>query len=349
MKTLIVFLLLAQFCVNSQAQTAHAVALIYHHVDIRTPALTSISPQQFEQQLDYVEANGFVVMALPELVQRMAAGKPLPDKVLTFTFDDAYESIYTTVYPLFKKRGWPFTVFVSTDPVDKAYGLQSSWPQLREMAANRATIANHSASHQHLAVRLDNETEAAWRQRVTADINRAQARIKTEIGSSPKLFAYPYGEYDRALQAIVKALGYTAFGQQSGAWGLSSDPQAIPRFAFGGAHTDIKEFAVKIGSLPFTIIASKATDNPLPHKQSRPELILEFAEGNYQALTCFGSGQGALPLEWLAKTSVLIKPAKDIPVGRSRINCTLPAGNGRFYWYSHQWIRLNKNNQWILD
>lgn len=342
-------ILLCCLCHQALAEPPHAVALIYHHIDSTTPKSTSVSPAQFRQQLDYLQENHFTVLALPEIARRIARGESLPDKVVALTFDDAYRSVYTQAYPLLKTRNWPFTVFVNTAAIDQQSRLHSSWEQLREMAAFGATIANHSETHAHLAYRLPNETESQWQQRVTAEINNAEQRIKNELGTAEKLFAYPYGEYDSALQELLKNLGYTAFGQQSGAWGTTTDKLAIPRFAFAGDYADMDDFKLKVATLPFAIKKINVADNPLPHNQQRPALRLEFMPGNFQDLNCYGSGQGALALAWESAHTVIIKPNKAIPVGRSRVNCTMPAGNGRYYWYSHQWIRLDKNNQWILD
>ncbi len=130
---------------------------------------------------------------------------------------------------------------------------------------------------------------------------------------------------------------------------MTTNLQAIPRFAFSGQYVDIEDFALKSSSLPFEIISTGSEHNPLAHKQTKPWLQLEFVPGNYQKLNCFGSRQGALAMTWKSGNVVVITPSKAVPVGRSRVNCTMPAANGRFYWYSHQWIRLNKNKQWILD
>lgn len=349
MKQILTWLAMTSFCLSALASQPHAVVLLYHHVDSDTPQVTSVTPEQFEQQLNHLAEQQFTVMPLPEIARRIAAGETLPDKTVAISFDDAYRSVYSQAFPRLKQRGWPFTVFVNTAAVDQHHGIQSSWEQLREMAANGATIANHSVNHGHLARRLDNETEANWQTRVNAEISQAQQRIKDEIGHSEKLFAYPYGEFDLALQLLVKDLGYTAFGQQSGAWGGSTDSRAIPRFAFAGQYGDMKDFALKVSTLPFALSSANTADNPLPHSNNRPLLRLEFETGNYQGLNCFGSGQGALALKWLSKTIVEVTPNKAIPVGRSRVNCTMAAGNGRFYWYSHQWIRLDASEQWILD
>ena len=53
---------------------------------------------------------------LQELVDALRAGQPLPDRTAAITFDDGYISIYDTAWPLLRARGWPFTVFVNTEP-----------------------------------------------------------------------------------------------------------------------------------------------------------------------------------------------------------------------------------------
>ncbi|MEE8060137.1 MAG: polysaccharide deacetylase family protein [Pseudomonadales bacterium] len=197
----------------------HAVILLYHHVSDNTPAITSISPQVFEQQLLYLENNGFSIWPLTKIIYYLQKRKILPDKTLAITFDDSYQSVFSEAYPRLKIRHWPFTIFVSTDSVDQGFNYQTSWDELRSMAANGATIANHSTSHKHLLQRNNNESKQQWRQRIRQDIETAQRRIQQGIGSNHKLFAYPYGEYNGELTKLVESLGYIGFGQQSGAVG----------------------------------------------------------------------------------------------------------------------------------
>ena len=111
----------------------HAVILIYHHVSDKTPSSTSITPDLFDQHLEYLATNGFRVMDLPSVVQIIKEGQDLPDSVVVLTFDDGYESVYTEVFPRLKKRGWPFTVFVCPDAIDRHEGPVMSWDELREM------------------------------------------------------------------------------------------------------------------------------------------------------------------------------------------------------------------------
>lgn len=326
---------------------SHAVVLVYHHVSERSPAITSVSPAQFEQQLQYLAYQQFSVWPLEKIVRFLKSKQALPDKVVAISFDDNYRSVYQEAFPRLKARGWPFTIFVSSDAVDQRHQWQANWQQLREMAADGATIANHSASHGHLLQQHTQESDSQWQQRIRLDIMKGGRRIEQEIGTVSRLFAYPYGEYNQALSTLVAELGYTAFGQHSGAIGQFSHPQQLPRFAIAGQYAQLGDFGLKVHTLalPVTATIDVMNDNPLGYFQLRPKLSLRVDRPlpSIHLLRCFGSGQGELQLSWQDKqfNHVNINPGQDIPVGRSRYNCTLPTANGRFYWYSKPWIRLD--------
>lgn len=328
------------------------VVLVYHHVSEQTPAVTSISPADFESQLDFLQQQQFEVWPLTKLIASLQATEAIPDKVVAISFDDNYESVYTEAFPRLKARGWPFTIFVSTDALDKGINMQSSWEQLREMAAAGATIANHSASHDHLLAKLPNETDSQWRQRISDDLARAQQRIEQHIGTHHTLFAYPYGEFNPALAALVSKLGYTGIGQQSGPLYTPALTVALPRFPFAGNYTKIDDFALKVLSIPLPVTGTDYRTGPLAYSEQKPTLVLTLEPGDYspRQLRCYGSGQGLLELEWLGEWQVKVKPGKAIPVGRSRFNCTLPSRyrSGkliRYHWYTHPWIRLTEDGQ----
>src|SRR5690606_24950387 len=108
---------------------------------------------------------------------------------VAITFDDAYLSIYTNAYPQLKARNWPFTVFVNTRAVDERHSVVMSWDQLRDMQKNRGLIANHTQSHPYLIEPPKNRQLNDW---LEEEINGAEKRLQTELGTSHKLLAYPY-------------------------------------------------------------------------------------------------------------------------------------------------------------
>lgn len=335
-----------------------AVILQYHHVSDRTPASTSTSPERFAMHLDYLARQGFEIVPLQRLVDILRAGGPLPDRTAAITFDDGYLSIYTTAWPLLSRRGWPFTVFVNTEPHDRQQAGFMSWDQLRELSAGGATVANHTVSHPYLLERRADQDESAWRASVAAEISGAQRRIEQELGSAPALLAWPYGEYDAVILDIAGSLGFAGFGQHSGPLADYSDLRALPRFPFGGSYGDAADFAVKVNSLPLPLVPGGESirwetpdggplhDIVLTESDTPPVLALRLADGlDPGRLACFASGQGSAPTR-AERPWVLVQAEKPLPVGRSRYNCTAPAARpGQYFWYSQPWIVRPANGQ----
>lgn len=328
---------------HSPAPESQAVILMYHHFGNVEHPSTNIRLQQFDAQLEHLAQAGYQVWPLERVADYIVNNKPFPGRVVAITIDDAYRSVYTEAYPRLKARGWPFTVFVATDGVDADYQAYVGWDQMREMQQHGATFANHSASHDYLVRRLANETEPQWRVRIRDDIGRAQRRLKQELGSAPNLFAYPYGEYNTALAAIVAEFGLVAFGQQSGPVGLGADSRALPRFPMAERFAAIEDFRQKVASLAFPITEATPWD-PVWSGDAAPVMTITLGKSNarLEQLTCFVSGQGRVSVEWIDRPArqFSVQAPAPLPGGRSRYNCTAPSSQkGRFYWYSHLWIR----------
>ena len=346
------------FALTTLATTpAHsAVILQYHHIDVDTPSSTSTTPAQFLQHLELIKSEGFSVVPLTDLIDKLETKKSdvtresdAFDKQVAITFDDGYLSVFTEAYPLLKQRQWPFTVFVNTAPIDERSALHVSWDQLGEMTAHGATVANHSVSHDHLLQRLKGETPSQWQERISADILAAEGRILEETSQSVRLLAYPYGEYDAALKVLLKSLGFTAFGQHSGPVSNAHSNQAIPRFPFGGRYGSSGDFRTKINALAFPIdeIHLQGRSGTLEDgvvitgdELKSIDLILRNEVG---LVHCFGPG--ALSVEQNPQ-GVRIVIKDKIPIGRSRVNCTSRHPSGRYLWFSQPLFRPNDNGVW---
>ncbi len=344
----LLLLLIFVFAAASSAAERQAVIFMYHHFGVEKYPSTNVRLAQFEAHLDYIADNGYQVWPLQRVVRHLRDDKPFPARVVAITIDDAYTSVYTEAFPRLRARGWPFTVFVATDGVDRGYKALMSWQQMREMQRHGASFANHSASHDHLIRRRPGETDAAWLTRLREDIQRAQRRLKEELGEAPMLLAYPYGEFNTALADLVAELGYTAFGQQSGPAGLGYDLRALPRYPMSERFADMDGFRTKIASLALPVLSAEpwepvidAADNP-----PRLRVTLGDSEARLGQLACFVSGQGRVEVAWedRATRRFAVRAGEPLPVGRSRYNCTAPSSQrGRYYWYSHLWIRLPAN------
>ena len=312
---------------------ADLVTLQYHHVSDSTPSATSTSVSLFEAQLDMISELDLDVVPLQAGTEHALAGSDGPNQ-LAITFDDAYDSVYDTAAPMLAARDYPYTIFVNTDAVGKRGYM--TWEQLAELGAKAGvTIANHSADHAHLA-RKPGEPEEQWQSRVAHSLDSAQALIDEKLGSAPPLFAYPYGEFDAALETELADRGWYGYGQQSGPIGEHSGTTRLPRFPMANAYGQLNSLPDKLQSKAFPVPADQLPGGVLT--ENPPLLGFELPK-NMDAgrLTCFASGQGRIDFETTGG-EVKVRAPEAFNSRRLRYNCTHPAGNGAFYWLSHQWL-----------
>jgi peptidoglycan/xylan/chitin deacetylase (PgdA/CDA1 family) len=321
-----------------------AVVLMYHRFGQDRYPSTSVRLERFDAHLEHLASAGYAVVPLADVVACLKGEGDLPKGAVAITIDDAYRSVYTEAYPRLKARGWPFTVFVATDPVDQGLSDYMTWEQMREMAGHGATYANHGASHDSMVGEPHDADDAVQAKRVRADIEKARRRLSEELSPLPAIFAYPYGEYDEVAAGVVEDLGFIAFGQHSGALGPTSDRRALPRYPINEAYSAMDDFRMKMKTRPLPVTQVEPWDPVIATRSPRLELTLRQTDARLDALACFVGGQGQVKVEWLEPgRRFAVQPPEALSAGRNRVNCTAPAKDGgRYHWFSHQWIVLAK-------
>ncbi|NNJ96026.1 MAG: polysaccharide deacetylase family protein [Gammaproteobacteria bacterium] len=353
MTRILSFLVLLLVWVPSQA-TTHCVILQYHHFSDQTPAITSVSPAQFDDHLAYLSTHKFNVLPLRQVVAALRQNKTLPDRCVSLTVDDAYQSVYTNAFPRLQKLGWPLTVFVNSEAVDRGLASYMTWDQMRELSSQGVVFENHGHGHIHMIRKNSAESDQDWRQRITNDVNTAQRRISEEIGDAPQLFAYPYGEFSPATAEIIDAMGLVGFGQQSGPAWSGADFAALPRFPMAAKYAELKNFRIKVNTLPLPVVGLWPKDPLLVLQQRRPTLKLKLVAGAYSKaeLQCYINGSSDVAINWSRDIpdQLTVTPNFDLRPGRHRTNCTMPSPEkGRFHWYSHNWFVRNPDGSWYSE
>ncbi|MEQ9450690.1 MAG: polysaccharide deacetylase family protein [Pseudomonadales bacterium] len=319
------------------------MVLLYHHVAEDTPAATTISPRLFKRHLDYLSEHGYQVLALSDIVARLQQGEPLPAQTVAITFDDAYRSLLEVAVPELNQRQWPYTVFVNTQAVATRAGPYLTWSELRTLRDQGASIQNHSHSHDHLAFPAPEESRSAWIKRVREDIALAQQQLTTQLEIEPTLFAWPYGEYTPELDAVVQQLDLVGFAQQSGAISvdaLSSGQAALPRTPFNEQNGGMDRFIERLKMLPLPVQSDPPTGLRLSASEDRPAVKIDISAppARIDELACYANGV-ALNISEVTHRgqsySATLVPSQAFKPGRTKINCTVPAEHGRWYWWSH--------------
>lgn len=335
--------------------TSATVILQYHHVSEDTPKSTSIAPAQFTKHLQYLKDNHFNVVPLSTLVNALKNQQPIADKTVVITFDDAYQSIFTHAKPLLEQFNYPYTIFINPSTIVNKADTQKansflSWQQIKTLSDEGVIIANHGFTHDSIARVPAELNEKEWLLRYEADLLKSEQIIKEKTGQSWRYFAYPYGEYTVASQALMTKNNFVAFTQQSGAVGLSTDSSIIPRFPASQPYDKINRLRDKINALPLTFkLSDKNKQTIFTHKTLKEiEFTVQVEDFNKNQLACYVSGLGKQTINWQSENTFSITFSSDLPTGRVRCNCTAPSISkpGRYYWYSKPWFILKADNQW---
>lgn len=320
------------------AKVYPAVVLQYHHIDDRTPPSTSTSPQLFREHLRYLKNNQFTVISIPELINLIQQKKEIDTKLVAITFDDGYQSTYDTAFPMLKEYEFPFTVFVNTAPIEESRNSHVTWKQLSEMKKYGATIANHTHNHSHLV--RHNQSSVQWRNSVIEEVKQAQQIINKRLKQDVKLFAYPYGEFDEETIQLMSELGYISFGQHSGAIGLNSNLQYLPRFPASNQFGQFPQLAVKLNSIAFENISIEPSHATLDIKNDNPPTLSIYGnQTTLDRINCFGSSIGKLTIRSMSSSRLEVTTSEPFMTRRFRYNCTAKLeGENRYQWFSVPWI-----------
>ena len=331
---------------SSVSTTPNAAILLYHHVSSSTPASTSISPEAFKSHMEYLDAHHTVV-SLQDVVSAIQHNTTLPENAVAITFDDGYANILDNAHPILADLGFPYTVFINPDEIGVG-PKQLTWEQVIAMHNDGVVFANHTLDHLHMLNGEQAMGERAWLEKVWQNVESAEKKIEDKLDISLKYLAYPFGEYNTALANKLKAEGYIGFGQHSGAVGLSSDMQALPRFPAAGPYANLATLKTKLNSLAMPVTQSSHKDPRMTARNlSSPiSLTIDSDDVRLTQVNCFFGGD---PIETSLEENVLTFTLDEtLPIGRSRVNCTAPsnAQSGRYYWYSTPFFVADENGNY---
>ena len=165
-----------------------------------------MTPAAFAAQMQFLAKNGYHVLPLARIDEFLAGRTPLPKKSVVITIDDGYRSTFDIAFPILKQHGFPATVFLYSDFVGAGDAL--TWAQMKEMAASGLVdIQPHSKTHANLTLRLADETDARYRERVRREVDTPIALIKERLSLPSTSFAYPYGDVNEIVVDLLARQG----------------------------------------------------------------------------------------------------------------------------------------------
>ncbi|MBD3840945.1 MAG: polysaccharide deacetylase family protein [Campylobacterales bacterium] len=206
---------------------ADAHIFVYHRFDDPRHKTANTTTEQLIEQFEYFKNNGYEVVKIEQILQKLEQNETIPSHWVALTIDDAYKSFYENGYKIFKEYNYPFSLFVYVEATNKKYGDFMTWDMIKEVS-DIGTVGLHSYSHP----RLQNLTT----QEVIEDTQKAFDTFKAKLGYEPKIYAYPYGEYtDQVTKTLKQNFPFQAIlNQNIGSVNLQSDIFDINRIALVG-------------------------------------------------------------------------------------------------------------------
>jgi peptidoglycan/xylan/chitin deacetylase (PgdA/CDA1 family) len=245
-------------------QTAQTIIFCYHGLvdKVRFPG-TQITPAAFEAQMKELKDRGITVIGMQDLLAWKRGDKNIPPRCAVVTFDDGLKSQYEVAWPIMKKFGYTFTMFIYTEGVRGGLfggGEAITWEQLGDMRDNGIDIEAHSATHQDLReghpVTIREQDGKKARKKLTGpeyeqflqnELVGCKTLLEQRLGIKVNCFAVPYGFYNQHVKDVARNTGYeamfTVYGQPI-TW--TSPLDALGRYAIEANKPKVFEDAVKM-------------------------------------------------------------------------------------------------------
>jgi len=225
--------------------------LMYHEVSPTPhPAFRryTVTVGQFTRQMRWLAAFGYQPIDMDTLLRARREQGPLPRNPVVITFDDGFQGCAEYAAPVLRAHGFTATFYLvaglagaTSRWLKPELGMElplMSWDTVRALAAAGFHCGAHTMTHPRLAG-LDPAL-------CEAELVDARRRIEAELSRPVVHLAYPYGAYDRTVQAAAAAAGYvTACSTRPGRSEADDDLLALHRVTVYG-HDSLLDFACRL-------------------------------------------------------------------------------------------------------
>jgi len=206
-----------------------------------------VTPDDFARQMEYLAQHDYRVVRMSDLIEFLQGKRALPKRAVVVTMDDGYKSAYQHAFPTLRRFGFPATIFVYSEYVGAREGL--TWKEMQEMVASGLVdIQPHSKTHSNLGFAQPGEDDAAYQQRIQAEIQVPLRDISKNLNIPVHTFAYPYGDTNKDVIDQLKQRDYRlAVTVQPGSNAAFAYPYMLQRSMVFGDE-DLDTFAKQLGA-----------------------------------------------------------------------------------------------------
>ena len=213
--------------VSTTGEEAVSLPIIMYHSILKDPARAGkfvVSPSQLEQDLIYLQENGYQTIFVSDLVAYVEQGTPLPEKPVIISLDDGYLNNKTYGLPLLEQYDMKAVVSIVGSYSQHYTDIQDprpsyaylTWSDIQEMAESghfefgNHTYAFHGDNDRQGILRKTGEDMVVYQSIIEEDIMKNQDALLEFAGIECRLFTYPFGASDAASDQIIRELGFAA-------------------------------------------------------------------------------------------------------------------------------------------
>lgn len=202
--------------------------LVYHGIIVKSDN-ANILVDNFRDQMFALKEAGYNAIGANDLQEFLKGEKQLPEKLFVLTFDDGRKDSYYPVDPILKALDYKAVMFVivghSIGNEERDSHFYLSEIELRKMIkSGRWDIESHGyKDHGFIEINREGdlghflsnkmwlsnkqrlETEDEFKNRISADLEKAKDILERELNIRVNGFAFPYGDYGHLLSNVSGA------------------------------------------------------------------------------------------------------------------------------------------------
>jgi len=195
---------------------------MFHHVNEHSGDFITVSTANFEKMMTMLAHENYATLSSEQFLLYKLGIVSVPRKSVLLTFDDAWLDTYINAFPIMRRYGHQFTIFVVSDRTSASSQFERSgnpasfpkhavaerlldspgigevvcnWKDLSDMLdSGLCSIENHTATH-------------GKTQNLDFDIARGREEIRKVLGASANQLCWPCGRHDSHDLAIAQELG----------------------------------------------------------------------------------------------------------------------------------------------
>lgn len=198
--------------------------IMYHSTNGRNTGKYTVSPALLEEDFLYIKEKGYTAIFIQDLINFQNKGTILPEKPIIITFDDGYYNNYLNAFPLLKKHKIKIVMSVVGKYIDDNYKAEKLIPlknhltyeQIAEMHKSGLvefqchTYNMHNSKKRLGMSKKRKEALEEYKTVITEDLTHFQNNFKKNLNINCTAICYPFGEYSKETEGIVKELGFKA-------------------------------------------------------------------------------------------------------------------------------------------